>query len=407
MTIPITRPWFDQDELAAVGKALNSGWVAQGFKVTEFECLIAQHEDVKYGIATSSCTTALHLAMVAQGMHEGMDVLIPAFTFVATANAVVETGATPILVDIDTDTFNISIAEVRSVIINNYKEIDGELVNIKTGNALWGIVPVHQFGLCCNIEEINKIAKEYNLTVIEDAACALGASYRGIHPGGFGNTACVSFHPRKSITTGEGGMILSDDKKLTERLRGLRSHGCTISADERDKNRGFLLPEYDEFGFNYRMTDIQGAIGIAQVGKLDMILKKRRKLANRYNELIKCYLPNLIIPIEPLDYFHTYQSYVCMLRVNDNDDFDVIDEVGKLRNRVMSALEDCGVSTRQGTHAIHVLECYRNKYQYSEHDFPNAFKSDRLSISLPLYVGMTEEEQKYVIDSLKGAINNA
>ena len=185
--IPVTRPYFTDEEAAMAAEALRSGWVAQGPRVAEFEKEIAAHEGVAEGVATTSCTSALHLAMAAQGMSGGMDVIAPAFTFVATVNAIVETGATPVLTDIHEETFNIDADEVLRLIETNYRPESGRLIHTETGNVLWGIVPVHEFGLCCDIQRINAIAKEYDLQVIEDAACALGARIGDTHQGAFGN----------------------------------------------------------------------------------------------------------------------------------------------------------------------------------------------------------------------------
>ena len=205
----VTRPFFDRSELEMISATLSSGWVAQGAQVAEFEKRISAHEGVKHGVATTSCTTALHLAMVAKGLGAGMDAIAPAFTFVATENAIVMTGATPILVDIERNTYNIDPNKIEETINTKYIEQDGKLVNRDSGNTLWGIVPVHQFGLCCDMERINGIARKYHVNVLEDAACALGAKIGNTHEGAFGNTSCLSFHPRKSITTGEGGMAVA------------------------------------------------------------------------------------------------------------------------------------------------------------------------------------------------------
>ncbi len=401
--IPVTRPFFtDEEEIMAV-QALRSGWVAQGPRVAEFEKQVAAHEGVAEGVATTSCTSALHLAMKAHGMGSGMDVIAPAFTFVATVNAIVETGATPVLADINEETFNIDVKGLQQIIEEQYREESGRLVSLKTGNVLWGFVPVHQFGLCCDIEKINALAKEYKLCVIEDAACALGARIGDKHQGGFGNTSCVSFHPRKSITTGEGGMVLTDDTALAKRMRELRSHGSSVSADERDKRKGFLLPEFDEAGYNYRMTDIQGAIGLAQIKKLDGIIERKRELALNYNELISQKLKEFIIPSEPDGYFHTYQSYVCMLDLCQLG-LSEISEGGAFRNGLLTKLEDIGIATRQGTHAIHLLGYYKKRFNYVPEDYMHAYACDRLSITLPLYIGMTEDDQEYVIDCIRKVI---
>lgn len=355
-------------------------------------------------MATTSCTTALHLAMAAQGMGIGMDAIAPAFTFVATENAIVATGATPIMVDICKDTFNVDVHRLQKTVEANYKKDAGRLVNKKTGNILWGFVPVHEFGLCCDIKGVNALAKEYKLQVIEDAACALGAKVGDKHQGAFGNTSCISFHPRKSITTGEGGMVLTDDPYLAKRMRELRSHGSAVSADVRDKGKGFLLPEHHEAGYNYRMTDVQGAMGLAQVKKLDFIIEEKRKRAFLYNRMIGEKLPEFITPIEPEGYFHTYQSYVCMLDI-DRLHIDSIRAGGEYRNALLQKLEDIGIATRQGTHAVHMLGYYKKRFGYVPEDFVGAYTCDHLSVTLPLYVGMTDDDQEYVIAQIRKTID--
>lgn len=402
--IPVTIPYFTDDEAKAVEKALASGWVAQGPMVAKFEEAIASHEGIGYGVATTSCTSALHLAMVAKGLKAGMDAIVPAFTFVATANAVVETGATPIFVDIYRETFNINIENLEDILKNQYEKKGDSYINKKTGNTLWGIVPVHEFGLCCNINKVNELAKQYQIQVVEDAACALGAMVSGTHQGAFGNPSCVSFHPRKSITTGEGGMVLTDDAALAKRMKELRTHGSTVSADARHQGKGFLLPEFNEAGYNYRMTDIQGAIGLEQVKKLDYIIEEKIKRAALYNELIKAQLPELITPMVPEGYFHTYQSYVCMLDI-EKLGLTSIKEGGEFRNILLQRLEDKGIATRQGTHAVHMLGYYRNTYGYVPEDYPNAYACDHLSITLPLYIQMSDEEQRLVVQTMREEID--
>lgn len=403
--LPVTIPYFGEDEAENVKKVIESGWVAQGPMVTEFEKAIAAHEGVKYGIATTSCTTALHLAMIAEGLQTGMDAIAPAFTFVATTNAIVQTGATPILADIHKDTFNIDVNCVKEIIQRDYRKQNDHLVNIKTGNVLWGIVPVHEFGLCCDILEINKIAEEYHLKVIEDAACALGAKINDTHEGGFGNASCLSFHPRKSITTGEGGMVLTNDDVLAKRMRELRTHGSTVSADARHQGKGFLLPEFNEAGYNYRMTDIQGAVGLVQATKLDYIVEEKRKRAAIYNRLIAEKLPEFITPYVPDGYYHTYQSYVCMLNY-EKLGLDSVAAGGEYRNTLLQKLEDIGIATRQGTHAVHMLGYYKNRFGYAPEDCPNAYACDHLSITLPLYVQMEDSDQEYVVHKIRETIDS-
>lgn len=401
---PVTKPCFTDEEIQLMTESLDSGWVAQGPKVAEFERQVAHHEGVAEGVATTSCTTALHLALSASGLGGGMDAIAPAFTFVATENAIIMTGATPVMCDIRRDSFNIDTDCLIRIIESDYVQTDGKLTNKITGNTLWGIVPVHEFGLCCDIYEVNRIAKEYGLKVVEDAACALGAMIKGVHQGAFGNVSCISFHPRKSITTGEGGMILTDDPSLAKRMRELRTHGSTVSADARDKGKGFLLPEFNEAGYNYRMTDIQGAMGLAQIKKLDRIIDGKRKGANIYNDLIRKQLPEFIPPTEPEGYFHTYQSYVCMLDI-DRIGSDSIEEGGEFRNILLQKLEDNGIATRQGTHAVHMLGYYKNRFGYVPEDYPNAYACDHLSITLPLYVGLTQEDQKHIINTIRKTLD--
>ena len=400
---PVTKPFFSDEEIGLISASLESGWVAQGPKVAEFEKKVAEHEGVAEGVATTSCTTALHLAMLSEGLGKGMDAIAPAFTFVATENAIVATGATPVMVDVERETFNINIHKLEEVISDSYEKKNNSLINRQTGNRLWGIVPVHEFGLCCDIDGVNAIAREYDLRVVADAACALGAKKGELHQGAFGNTSCISFHPRKSITTGEGGMILTDDPVLAKRMRELRTHGSTVSADARDKGKGFLLPEYNEAGYNYRMTDIQGAMGLAQIKKLDQIIDEKRKGAAIYNELIHTKLPELSTPFEPEGYYHTYQSYVCMLDIGRTGSGSV-EEGGRYRNALLQMLEDKGIATRQGTHAVHMLGYYKNRFGYVPIDYPEAYACDRLSITLPLYVGITEADQEFIVDTIKKTI---
>ena len=298
--IPIAFPYYTQDEAEMVSRCLKSGWVVQGPMVAEFERKTAAYENVRYGIAVTSCTTALHLLISALGICEGQDVLVPSFTFVATANAVEYTGATAVLIDVETETYCADVEKLQGFIEHNYRESRGKMFNTKNGNELSALIAVHLFGICANMPAINQLAQKYNIRVIEDAACALGASINGTHEGNFGNPSCLSFHARKSITTGEGGMILTDDDILADKLRRLRSHGATISEVARHNgSTGFLLPEYNELGFNYRMTDIQGAVGVSQVDKLDYIIQSRREQAARYDKIFAERFPFIRCPSVP------------------------------------------------------------------------------------------------------------
>jgi len=374
MKIPITKPYFTKDEEEAIIEPLRNAWVVQGPKVAEFEQLFAEYVGTRFALTTTSCTTALHLSLVALEIKEGDEVLVPSFTFVATANAVEYQKAKPVFVDIDINTFN----------------IDPEKIEEKITHKTKAIIPVHLFGLPAEMTKIMEIAKRYNLKVVEDSACAVGSLYHGKHVGRFGQTGCFSFHPRKAISTGEGGMVVTDNEELAEKIKALRDHGATSSEMGWYENGEFVLPEYNLVGYNYRMTDIQGALGIAQMNKLDRILERRKQLAHRYNEGLKD-IKGLSLPIEPEGLYHTYQSYVILIH----------DDAPISRNDLAVKLINKGISVRQGTHAVHMLGYYRHRYNLKPLDFPQSFKAHNQTLSLPLYFAMTEEEQDYVIATLK------
>ncbi len=397
--VPIMKPYFDDEEAKAAAEALASGWVAQGPRVAEFEKLVAAHEGCAFGVATTNCTTALHLLMVGMGFGPGMDILVPSFTFVATGNAVEYTGANAILVDVNPLTFNIDVTKLDAFVAEHYTERDGKWINPKTGNVLSGIVPVNEFGLCADIPAVNAFAARYGLKVIEDSACALGAKIGDTHQGGFGNPSAVSFHPRKSISTGEGGMALINDPKLAEHVRQLRSHAASVSEVQRNAGKGYLLPEYNELGFNYRMTDIQGAIGCAQMKKLDYITERRAELAHRYDKLLPQAVPYVRTPTVPEGYTHIYQTY-CTMVIPEAVHCATVDEANAFRNEWMDRLEQNGIATRQGTHALHTLGYYVKKYGFKHEDLPGAYACDRLSLAIPLFVEMTDDDQDYVIEQM-------
>ena len=403
--IPVIIPYMNQDEIDEVAKVLTSGWVAQGPKVAEFEHMIASYENVKYGIAATSCTTALHLALIVMGLGEGHDCIVPSFTFTASPNSVLYTGATPVLADVSMDTYNITPGELERIISEQY---DDNLINKKTGNLLKAVMVVNLFGLCAELPQINKIAQKYRVQVLQDSACAFGAKINDTMEADFGNLTCLSFHPRKSITTGEGGMVLTNDESLANKMKSLRSHGASICETDRHKNAGYLLPDFNELGYNYRMTDIQAAVGVAQMRKMDDITNTRRQKAHLYDKLIKDMdVDFLIPPFVPDGYFHTYQSYVCVLNMERlgfvGNKLEDIEKASALRNQIMQELDEQGIATRVGTHANHLLRHYRKRYGYKPDDFINSYKLDKLSIALPLYVQMTDEDQIRVLEAFKMA----
>jgi dTDP-4-amino-4,6-dideoxygalactose transaminase len=391
MSIPITRPWFDEAEFEYVRKPLENGWLVQGPFVAEFERAFATFTGAAYAKATSNCTTALHLALEALGIGAGDRVIVPALTYIASANAVEYTGARVAFCDIDLATFNIDVAQVR------------ELLAADTDRTIKAIMPVHLFGLCANMPEILALSREYHLKVVEDAACGFGSRIGDQQAGTFGDAAAFSFHPRKSITTGEGGMLTTANGALAATVSSLRDHGAGKSDLERHASKGgSLLPDFPHRGYNYRMTDVQGAIGVAQMGKAARILEARSALAARYDVALADH-PLLVTPAVPAGYVHRYQSYVCLFtdgRPVSSLRFDEIDALNVRRNALMAHLETLGIATRQGTHAVHTLSYYRDRYRLTDRDFPMAFAADRLSITLPLYVGMSDDDFKTVVHSL-------
>ncbi len=379
MNIPITKPQFDQAEEQAVIEVLRSGWVSQGPKVAQFESALAGYTEASYAVATTSCTTALHLILAALGIGPGDEVLVPAFSFVATANVVEYQGAVPVFVDIDLRTFNIAVEKIEAKITPRTK----------------AIIPVHLFGLSAEMDPILDLARRHGLAVIEDAACAVGSRYRGRHVGALGRAGAFSFHPRKVITTGEGGAVTTHDEALTERLRALRNHGAKLSDLDRHHADSFTLPEYDELGFNYRMTDLQAAVGLVQLSKVDKLIAQRQSLARRYTEALQD-LPGLRTPWEPEGDTHTYQSYVLLVE----------EQARKSRDELALALGREGIAVRQGTHAVHCLGYYRRKYGLKEAECPNAWRADRWSLTLPLYPEMDHITQDRVIQAVRNCLHH-
>jgi len=372
--IQISLPVTGEEEWAALKEPLMTGWLTSGPKVKEFENLFAARHKVKFAIATTSCTTALHLALAALDIGPGDEVIVPSFTWVATANAVLYCGASPVLVDIDINTYNLDPSHLKSKITSRTK----------------AIIPVHLFGLCADMDAIKKVAGD--IPLIEDAACASGASYKGTPAGGLGTMGCFSFHPRKSVTTGEGGMVTTNDENLASKLMMLRNHGASISEEERHKGpQPFILPDFNLMGFNYRMTDLQGAIGVVQLKKLDKFIKERNDWASYYYEKLGN-VKWLKLPEKSEEYQHGWQSFVTR-----------VDEAiaPRSRNEIMEYLQINGVSTRPGTHAIHMLNYYKEKYHFADEDFPAARDANNFSMAIPLHNRMTKEDYLYIIKIIR------
>ncbi len=387
MAIPITKTYFGPEELRAVQIPLETGWVVQAPFVKLFEDRFSAFTAAPFSSATSSCTTALHIAVAALGLKPGDEVIVPAFTWVATANVVEYMGAKPIFCDIDLQTFNIDVQQVESLI---------------TPRTV-GIIPVHLFGLCADMNALMAIARNHRLWVVEDAACAFGGWIGEKHAGTFGNAGCFSFHPRKSLTTGEGGMITTGDEELDRLSRSLRDHGASRSDLARHTEKAsFLLSEYNHLGFNFRMTDIQGALGCAQMDRAEWLLKERASRAANYDEILSD-IDWLDTPFVPEGYQHGYQAYVCLFRP-EAPTLKNVEQLHEQRNDLMMSLEERGIATRQGTHSPVIQGYYANKYGLRPEQFPNSYIADRLSLALPLYPQMTDEEQSLVCQSLREAI---
>jgi perosamine synthetase len=375
MTVPITKPLLGEAEERAVLEVLRSGWLVQGPRVAHFEREVAAYVGAQFAVATSNCTTALHLALLLHGIRPGDEVIVPSFTFIATANAVLYAGATPVFADIDPRTYNIDSGHVESLITERTK----------------AIIPVHQIGLAADMDPLAAIAKRHHLSLIEDAAPAIGATYKGRRVGGLGNSTCLSFHPRKVITTGEGGMLLTDDAAFAERARTLRAHGMSVSDLARHQAQRVVIEEYHELGYNYRMTDLQAAIGREQLRRLDGMIQRRREVANRYAEALSG-VEGVDVPFSPAHSPHTYQSYMIALSPR----------LGLTREELMQKLLGVGIATRRGVMAIHMEPVYRERFPQVR--LPVTESATRQTLLLPLYATMTDTEQQYVLEHLLSSL---
>ncbi len=368
--IYISKPDTGEEEWRALREPIESGWLTQGPKVAAFEKAFAARHGVQHALATTSCTTALHVILAAMGIGPGDEVIVPAFTWVATANVVLYCGATPVFVDVDRTTFNMDPAQVAAKVTPRTK----------------AIIAVHLFGLCADIDAIAAAAP--GIPIVEDAACAAGAAYKGRHAGTLGLAAAFSFHPRKSITTGEGGMVTTNDAALAARVDSLRNHGAGVSEEMRHLGpKPYLMADFAVLGFNYRMTDLQGAVGLVQLGKLDRYIDERQQWAEFYaRELAD--LSWLRLPTPDPRGRHGWQAYVCLL------------ESGRARlsrNGLMEALLERGIHTRAGTHALHTLRYYRERFGFQPEDFPVARECDAETIAIPLHNRMSEDDYRYVV----------
>jgi len=378
MSIPITKPALGEDEARAPFDSIKSGWVTQGPRVAEFEKAVAAYVGARHGVATTSCTTGLHLALASIGVGPGDEVIVPSFTFIASANAILYTGATVVFCEIDPRTYNADPADIEKRITKRTK----------------AIMPVDQIGLPCDIDAINEVAKRHGVDVVEDAAPAIGGAYKGRKVGSNAHQTVFSFHPRKVITTGEGGMITTDDDALADKARKLRAHAMSVSDLDRHKADRPIIEEYHELGFNYRMTDIQASIGLVQIRRLDELLRIRVEKANRYDRELGR-IGGLAVPSVPPYATHTYQSYCLRLTKDARVE----------RDELMARLLRRGIATRRGVMASHLEQVYRDRV--GRVALPVTEDASRTTMLIPLFAAMTDDEQTYVIESLREELDPA
>ena len=367
MKIPVAKPYLDKDDAQNAYDTILTGWVTQGPRVQEFEEKFAVYVGSKYAVALSNCTTALHLAMIVAGIKEDDEVICPSMSYVATANSIRYVEAKVVFAEVNPVTYNLDVDDVRKKITPKTK----------------AILLVHQIGMPADIDAFKALCDENNLILIEDAACAAGSAYKGKKIGSHSDLVCFSFHPRKVITTGDGGMITTNNEAYRDRIKLLRQHAMSINDRVRHESDKVIFEDHIELGYNYRMTDIQAAVGIKQLEKLDKIVEERRKVAFQYHEAFKD-IDCIRLPYEEEGYFTNYQSYSIYLKP----------ECPISRNDLMQKLLDVGISTRRGVVTAHRETAYKD---YAVYNLPISEDASDNSIVIPLYYPMTQEEVAYVI----------
>lgn len=367
--IPVMRPWLGVEEERAAAEAVASGWVAQGPRVAAFERAFAEQVGAEQAVAVSSCTTALHLALVVADIEPDDEVVVPSFSFIATANVARYVGAIPVFADVDADTGNLSAKTIEQVLTPRTR----------------AVIVVHQGGVPADLQAIHEVSDERGITVVEDAACAIGSTYRGRPVGAGSHLAAYSFHPRKIITTGEGGMIATDDADVAVRLRRLREHGMNVSAADRHGTKQSVIERYLETGFNYRMTDIQAAVGLVQLTRLPEIIERRRLLAARYHEGLAD-VPGLRMVRDPLYGSTNYQSFWVVLP----------DDYPGGRNALLDAMLAEGISARRGIMAAHTEPAYAD---HPHRELPVTERLTERSLILPLYHQLSDGDQQHVMST--------
>lgn len=370
--IPIAKPYLTADEAQAAYDTILTGWITQGPRVAEFEEKFAAYTGAKYAVAVSNCTTALHLAMIVAGVGPGDEVICPSMSYIATANCIRYVGAIPVFAEINPANYNLDVEDAARKITSKTK----------------AILLVHQIGMPADIDAFRQLAEKHGLKLIEDAACAAGSSYKGAKIGSHSELVCFSLHPRKVISTGDGGFVTTNREDYYQRMKLLRQHGMSVNDRVRHESSKLIFEDHVEVGYNYRMTDIQAAVGLKQLEKLDWIVEERRKIAFRYNEAFRD-IEHIQLPIEEEGYFSNYQSYSIYLK----------DDCPVGRNDIMQKMLDAGISTRRGIMTSHRETAY--KTDYAELSLPVSEKSADRSIILPLYIPMSNEDVEKVIETFR------
>jgi dTDP-4-amino-4,6-dideoxygalactose transaminase len=370
--IPIAKPYLNQEDAQAAYDVIMSGWITQGPRVQEFEEKFAAYTGAKHAVAVSNCTTGLHLAMIVAGIGSGDEVICPSMSYIATANSIMYMGAKPVFAEVHPETYNLDVADAEQRITSKTK----------------AILLVHQIGMPADIDAFRALCDKHNLVLIEDAACAAGSSYKGKKIGSHSDLVCFSFHPRKVISTGDGGMVTTNNDAFAERMKLLRQHGMSVNAGARHGSTKIIFEDHLEVAYNYRMTDIQAAVGIRQLEKLDWIVEERRKIAQRYlTELadIAC----IRLPEEESGYFTNWQSFSIYLKP----------EAPLTRNELMQALLDKGIASRRGVMTSHRETAYKDYCR--DLSLPRTEDACDRSIIIPLYVPMNDEDIATVIKGLR------
>jgi perosamine synthetase len=368
--IRLAAPDLDEHDLAAVADVLRTGFLVQGHEVEAFELRIRELTGTTHAVAVSSCTAALHLGLLALQIAPGDLVAVTAYSWPASANVIALSGATPVFIDVDARTFNMDPGALERA--------------MRAARGVRAIMPVHAFGGMAGMAELQAIATRYEVPIIEDAACALGAQLQGRAAGTWGEVGCYSFHPRKLVTTGEGGVVITDSGDIAARVRSLRNHGQAANSPRPD----FILP-----GFNYRLTDFQAALGRTQLGKLDRLIAARRSLARQYDAWLA--ESDLLTPVSLEDAAHTYQSYVVLLSLTAPGQ----------RDRVMTLLRERGIETSIGTHHLPLTTYWRRELGCKEGDFPVTDSVAARALALPLHTGLSTDDQQRVVEELNAALH--